>query len=440
MGRATLARDGIPQHLEPRAMAVLIRLTRDLGQPVRLETLITEVIRTVARRPGSASTRDEKLYLYRCVSQIRKALDPQRGKDTELLTKDHGRNSGYQLNLSADAIDATRFERLILDSYSLGQLHAMGQLRSALDLWTGRPLVDVVDFGWAGQWVAHLEELRDLARSRLIEHYQVAELYGEALDLAASIVRENPDDREARALLASLAGRGTATGLNRRYPTGIANTEITVRVGDLLAQDDAHLVIGFGDTFETDTVDNLIVSRSSLNGQLVHGLYAGAHEALDKEIAAALANVPSILESRTDKPSGNLRRYPVGTVATLNQANRHIFALAYSRIGNDNRASSSLDDLGKALSSLWPAVEYFGQRRPIALGVLGSGLARIDDQEHPALIELIVSSFLQYQAQARTAEELRIIVQPRDADRLSPGAVETAVLRAIEAHARTRAD
>lgn len=72
----------------------------------------------------------------------------------------------------------------------------------------------------------------------------------------------------------------------------------------------------------------------------------------------------------------------------LNQADRHIFELAYSTCHADNRATSNPDQLCEALVRLWPVVERRGQRRPVALGVLGvlgSGLSRIDELRRTAL-------------------------------------------------------
>src|SRR6266511_2038288 len=49
---------------------------------------------------------------------------------------------------------------------------------------------------------------------------------------------------------------------------------VTLTVGDLFEQR-AHLVVGFSDTFDTDTTDNLIINSSSLQGQLLDRLYGG---------------------------------------------------------------------------------------------------------------------------------------------------------------------
>ena len=58
--------------------------------------------------------------------------------------------------------------------------------------------------------------------------------------------------------------------------------------------------------------------------------------------------------------------------------------------------------------------------------------------ERPALIGLIVASYLSYEANTRTSDELRIVVHPKDAATLDAAAVEEVITRAITtAHGNT---
>jgi Domain of unknown function (DUF6430)/Bacterial transcriptional activator domain len=416
-------------------MAVLIRLAKDVGKTVRSVDLISEVLAAASHEPTRRPERNDELHLYKCVSMIRTALNPERrGKLSTLVTTDSGQNPGYRLNLAPDAVDVWRFEHLVHDSLALGPLHAVPRLREALALWGQRPLIDVEHLPWARPWIDRLTGLRDEAWLRQIRHYRDTGMHDQALDAARRFAAEHSSDPAAHALVMELtAASGPGGGLNRRYATGFGHGEITVRVGDLLEQDDAHLIVGFGDTFETNVRGNLIVSRSSLNGQLVQRFYDEDGRRLGREIAAALRGTPSTVEHRAAKPHGNRRRYQNGTVAVLNHADRHIFALTYSTVHADNRATSNPDQLREALLRLWPVVERRGQRRPVALGILGSGLSRVDELSRLALIELIVRSYLSYQMYAKASDELRIVVQPKEVDSLDAVAVEDAITRAVAA-------
>jgi hypothetical protein len=189
---------------------------------------------------------------------------------------------------------------------------------------------------------------------------------------------------------------------------------VTVRIGDLF-DEDAHLVVGFTDTFDTSVVDDRIISRTALQGQLVQRCYGGDHRSLDRELALALArHTPVGVEKRDAKRWGKLTRYPIGTVAVLGRPERHTFAVAYSRMGNDLVPRSSVHDLWLSLSSLWDAVYEHGQRAPVAMPVVGSGAARIDQLGPQSLVEMILLSFVARSREIQFCRELRIVIRPVD--------------------------
>lgn len=195
-------------------------------------------------------------------------------------------------------------------------------------------------------------------------------------------------------------------------------TTVAIVPGDLFEQD-AHLVIGFSDTFDTAVRGGIPVSGASLQGQLLERCYAGDTEQLDREIAAALRTVPPISrERRTNKPLGKLRRYPIGTVALLGHWPRLVFAVAYSRIGNDYVARSSTEEFGVSLHRLWDAIQLHGQLERVAMPLLGSGLSRLNQVDVEALIRMILLSFVLRSREQLVCRELRIVLRPADLARL----------------------
>lgn len=194
---------------------------------------------------------------------------------------------------------------------------------------------------------------------------------------------------------------------------------VVVTVGDLFDQD-THLVVGFSDTFDTATGQDAIVSPASVQGQLVSRLYGGDERSLDRELASALhETAPSSRERRTDKRRGKLKRYPLGTVAVLGARPRLVFAVAYSRMGNDQVARSSVDDLWRSLDRLWDAVQRHGQQEAVAMPLVGSGLARLDFLDHETLLRLTLLSFLARSRERRVCRELRIVLWPADLSKVN---------------------
>lgn len=218
--------------------------------------------------------------------------------------------------------------------------------------------------------------------------------------------------------LVSIGGCGLWAFI-RAYPRDRVRCEykqpditIAIHVGDLFDQQ-SHIVVGFCDTFDTSTADDRVISSKSVQGQLLDRRYAGRSGRLDRELNVALSDVtPTALETRQNKPKGKLIRYPIGTVAVLGQTDRLVFALAYSRMGNDLVAQSSIDDLWASLNRLWDAVHEHGQRSCVAIPVVGAGLARIDCLDRGSLIRLILLSFMARSRRSVICRELRIVVRP----------------------------
>jgi hypothetical protein len=216
-----------------------------------------------------------------------------------------------------------------------------------------------------------------------------------------------------------------AWGFLRAYPRfalrhRMANADITLSivVGDLFAQE-THIAVGFSDTFDTAVGGDRVIHSSSLQGQLLHRVYGDDQRRLDRELSAALSDVkPVRKESRADKPHGKLTRYPIGTVAVLGQPRRHIFAVAYGRMGNDMTVRALVEDLWYCFSQLWEAIYRKGQRGLVSVPLMGSGLARVDSLDHENLLRLIVLSFAAHSRIELVCPELRIIVRSEDIARI----------------------
>ncbi|GAA4588532.1 hypothetical protein GCM10023107_09710 [Actinoplanes octamycinicus] len=188
---------------------------------------------------------------------------------------------------------------------------------------------------------------------------------------------------------------------------------IEVVPGDLFEQDESHLVIGFTDTFDTDVTDDRVVQAGSVQGQFLRRVYDGDQRRLDAELEKLLAAEPVVAElTRATKPYGKLRRHLIGTVLVLGDPRRHFFAVAYSRMGPNLVAQSSADQLWQSLSRLWAAVHEHGQRRPVAMPVVGATLARVDALDREALLRLILLSFVAASRDQLVTTRLRVVLRP----------------------------
>jgi transcriptional regulator with XRE-family HTH domain len=195
---------------------------------------------------------------------------------------------------------------------------------------------------------------------------------------------------------------------------------VNIVVGDLLDQE-THIAVAFSDTFDTSIKDDRIIHSSSIQGQLLQHRYAGDQAQLDKELDVALARFsPVRTESRRGKPYGKKTRYPLGTVAVLGRPNRLIFAVAYGFMGNDLVVHAPVAGIWNCYAQLWESVYQHGQRGPLSIPLMGSGLARVDTLDRENLIRLILLSFVSYSRLRLICHELRIVIFPGDAGRIDP--------------------
>jgi hypothetical protein len=186
---------------------------------------------------------------------------------------------------------------------------------------------------------------------------------------------------------------------------------VEIRPGDLFDAEDSHLVIGFSDTFDTDTTDDRVIRSSSIQGQFLQRVYGGNLQRLDDDLCTALLSRPPVeVLTRDRKPHGALARYPIGTVAVLGSPRHRYFCVAYSRMREDLIAESSSTDLWLGLNGLWDAVYRHGQRDKLAMPVVGSGLARIDPLDRASLIRLICLSFVAASRQHLLTHHLTILM------------------------------
>jgi transcriptional regulator with XRE-family HTH domain/DNA-binding SARP family transcriptional activator len=425
LGPVRLLVDGEPAALTPLTKRVLARLVVAGGEAVSIERLYADVWDTPAGyRPAAKLSRND---VQKRVVELRRAMgggdDPQDGPvlRTETVTTGRANATHYRLILREDQLDSAEFHRLVGDAMVAGPASALAGFAKALSLWRGAPMPELAGHSSAEPAVGRLLRAHTTARTELARAYVRVGRLDNALPLLQALVDETPDDASRAAELAAVRERRRSRHgdeiVRREFPA--LHTSVTIRQGDLFEQDDANIVVGFGNTFDTSTTDDIIISRTSVQGQLLHRLYGGDARALDADLRKALRSVkPLTTETAQDKPRGKRVRYPVGTVAMLPRDGRRVFAVAYSRQRNDLVVQSSPEDLRASLRSLWKSVASWGLLLPVAMPVVGSGLARIAELGREELMILAVDSFLEAcRVHAPLTPELRFVLPAADLER-----------------------
>ena len=175
---------------------------------------------------------------------------------------------------------------------------------------------------------------------------------------------------------------------------------VYVQYGDVFSADeiketDTHrnIVIPVNRCFDTVVNDDLIGSRT-LHGIAFKKLYSNGrysdvslNNALQNDLERQKCEFEII--TANDKRDGNLKRYPVGTVAEIKDDDVTYFFLGLSRFNYNLKAETSDDDFVLAMMKLIEYCYERSQENPVIMPIIGAGLSRTDKNEKD-LLEYIV--------------------------------------------------
>ncbi len=189
----------------------------------------------------------------------------------------------------------------------------------------------------------------------------------------------------------------------------LPSTSIKIIKGNLL-NEVGSIVIGVCDTFDTQIPN--IISNNSILGQAIIKLYSGNYNVLDGQISVALKNANPI--GRISK-QGKQDVYEIGTVAYVQNNPLNIYLLAYSKMNEKNQSYGTVDSVWVSLNKLWEAHSLHGNQGSISVPVIGGGQARMSGVL-PAQdsIKLIILSYMFASRKNKVADELRIVVSPKE--------------------------
>lgn len=140
-------------------------------------------------------------------------------------------------------------------------------------------------------------------------------------------------------------------------------------------------------------VDNHIVSMQTLHGMALHRLYATGkytEENLTSKIEQLLSRVEHEYVAKKDKPEGNRKRYPAGTVAVLPEDEKmHYFFWALSTFDANMTANTTMQEYTLAVQKLIEACNEKSAGFPVVMPLVGTGLSRTKKEQQDVLKYLV---------------------------------------------------
>lgn len=151
----------------------------------------------------------------------------------------------------------------------------------------------------------------------------------------------------------------------------IRNTLVSVGCGDIF-ETSGFRVIGCDTHFDT-RVDDIIISKKSLHGQLV--LQYGKKD----EIEAVVIKEAKRLELQ--KNNEGLYEFPLGTIIRYDSSidNHTYLMLAMNKLNAQHEAHTNMAQFEFMLMKMWKEIDRVYAGHNVVLPILGTGISRFDD-------------------------------------------------------------
>jgi DNA-binding SARP family transcriptional activator len=240
----------------PRQRAVLAALLLRAGRVVPTEQLVDELYGAEPPKTATASIQNS-------VVALRKALGPD-----VLVT----RSPGYVLVVSAEQLDARRFERMLADARVASPRDRRTLLARALDLWRGPPLAEFAFEEWAETEARRLDELRAVAVEERIATEDELGAAADVIPELETLVRELPQRERLRELLLLALYRSgrQADALNAYSEARVALDELGIEPSETLQQLQSAIL-----RHEPRLTGGAVSSERDADAEIVKAILAG---------------------------------------------------------------------------------------------------------------------------------------------------------------------
>jgi len=151
----------------------------------------------------------------------------------------------------------------------------------------------------------------------------------------------------------------------------IRKTSVSVGCGDIFEAPGLR-IIGCDTHFDT-RVDDIIISKKSLHGQLF--LKHGKKEEIDMAVNAEASRL------KLHKNNDGMYDFPLGTIIRYDSSvdNHTYLMLAMAELNPHHETHTNMAKFGLMLMKMWKEIDRVYANHDVALPLLGTGISRFDD-------------------------------------------------------------
>lgn len=179
---------------------------------------------------------------------------------------------------------------------------------------------------------------------------------------------------------------------------GNTRNKLQLKFDDILKNEDKsiNIVIPVNRCFDT-IIDDDLISKNSLHGKVMNHIFRDNKfdsNSLNEEIQKQLKELAEREEiepeqlDRSSKRSGNLARYPVGTIVEFKieeNSQETYYFVAISKLDKNLHATTTNEDYGLAMNKLLNFINSRSQGNLTKIPLIGSGKADLYQNEQEVL-------------------------------------------------------
>lgn len=195
----------------------------------------------------------------------------------------------------------------------------------------------------------------------------------------------------------------------------IEGSKVTITTGDIFQQVGLK-AIAFNEYFDT-TVDDKIISRTSLNGIFIQNLPNNAAE-LDDYIERYGFESSEVLEENKTRKIGKKKKYKIGTICKYDD---YLLA-AFSKFDENNMAVLTMPEYLDFLISFWDKVSKIYAQKSVSVPIFGSGITRITGHKNISdedLLKIMLWTFRISEMRFKYPAKLTILIHKDKIDQIS---------------------
>ena len=203
----------------------------------------------------------------------------------------------------------------------------------------------------------------------------------------------------------------------RRILIKIGLTTVEIKSGDIF-QEKGLKAVAFNEYFDT-TVDDCIISKASINGQLLLN-HIDDLLSIDKAIEDDKCLQRNVINVNDSREKGKKKQYKLGSSILIEN---EFIITAFSKFNEDNEANLTIQEYVKFLLSFWNEINRLYAQRSVTVPVFGAGITRFkngfEDIDINELLRIMIWTFKISKIKFAYPAKLTIIIHDGIVDKVN---------------------